>query len=106
MGESSPKQYMQLGGRVLLVLMFMTLLHFDSNFFSVSTDNNINSFNMDGYNIFRPMQRHQKHIDKDINVIRLRVQLKTFMILGNMLIYFLAKSNRRMMQLLPCLCAM
>lgn len=40
MGESSPKQYMQLGGRVLLVLMFMTLLHFDSNFFSVSADNN------------------------------------------------------------------
>lgn len=38
MGESSPKQYMQLGGRVLLVLMFMTLLHFDTNFFSVSTD--------------------------------------------------------------------
>lgn len=37
MGESSPKQYMQLGGRVLLVLMFMTLLHFDSSFFSVST---------------------------------------------------------------------
>ncbi len=36
MGESSPKQYMQLGGRVLLVLMFMTLLHFDSSFFSVS----------------------------------------------------------------------
>lgn len=36
MGESSPKQYMQLGGRVLLVLMFMTLLHFDTNFFSVS----------------------------------------------------------------------
>ncbi|XP_041667644.1 surfeit locus protein 4 isoform X2 [Cheilinus undulatus] len=35
MGESSPKQYMQLGGRVLLVLMFMTLLHFDSNFFSI-----------------------------------------------------------------------
>uniref|UniRef100_A0A674NP01 Surfeit locus protein 4 n=1 Tax=Takifugu rubripes TaxID=31033 RepID=A0A674NP01_TAKRU len=34
MGESSPKQYMQLGGRVLLVLMFMTLLHFDFNFFS------------------------------------------------------------------------
>lgn len=42
MGESSPKQYMQLGGRVLLVLMFMTLLHFDSNFFSVSTDDNNN----------------------------------------------------------------
>lgn len=38
MGESSPKQYMQLGGRVLLVLMFMTLLHFDSSFFSVSTE--------------------------------------------------------------------
>lgn len=38
MGESSPKQYMQLGGRVLLVLMFMTLLHFDSSFFSVSSD--------------------------------------------------------------------
>lgn len=38
MGESSPKQYMQLGGRVLLVLMFMTLLHFDSSFFSVRLD--------------------------------------------------------------------
>lgn len=38
MGESSPKQYMQLGGRVLLVLMFMTLLHFDSSFFSVSAN--------------------------------------------------------------------
>lgn len=38
MGESSPKQYMQLGGRVLLVLMFMTLLHFDFNFFYVSPD--------------------------------------------------------------------
>lgn len=36
MRESSPKQYMQLGGRVLLVLMFMTLLHFDMNFFYVS----------------------------------------------------------------------
>ncbi|KAG8509442.1 Surfeit locus protein 4 [Galemys pyrenaicus] len=34
MRESSPKQYMQLGGRVLLVLMFMTLLHFDASFFS------------------------------------------------------------------------
>uniref|UniRef100_A0A4W3GF52 Surfeit locus protein 4 n=1 Tax=Callorhinchus milii TaxID=7868 RepID=A0A4W3GF52_CALMI len=33
--ESSPKQYMQLGGRVLLVLMFMTLLHFDTSLFSV-----------------------------------------------------------------------
>uniref|UniRef100_A0A8C0GBK1 Surfeit locus protein 4 n=1 Tax=Chelonoidis abingdonii TaxID=106734 RepID=A0A8C0GBK1_CHEAB len=36
MRESSPKQYMQLGGRVLLVLMFMTLLHFDVSFFSDS----------------------------------------------------------------------
>ncbi|MBZ3873767.1 Surfeit locus protein 4 [Sciurus carolinensis] len=35
MRESSPKQYMQLGGRVLLVLMFMTLLHFDASFFSI-----------------------------------------------------------------------
>ncbi|XP_008991368.4 surfeit locus protein 4 isoform X6 [Callithrix jacchus] len=33
--ESSPKQYMQLGGRVLLVLKFMTLLHFDASFFSI-----------------------------------------------------------------------
>ncbi|OWK10272.1 SURF4 [Cervus elaphus hippelaphus] len=33
--ESSPRQYMQLGGRVLLVLMFMTLLHFDASFFSI-----------------------------------------------------------------------
>lgn len=36
MRESSPRQYMQLGGRVLLVLMFLTLLHFDAGFFSVS----------------------------------------------------------------------
>ena len=41
MRESSPKQYMQLGGRVLLVLMFMTLLHFDASFFSVSTLNHV-----------------------------------------------------------------
>nr|XP_060643573.1 surfeit locus protein 4-like [Anolis sagrei ordinatus] len=34
--ESSPRQYMQLGGRLLLVLMFMTLLHFDTGLFSVS----------------------------------------------------------------------
>ncbi|XP_067868149.1 surfeit locus protein 4 isoform X2 [Heterodontus francisci] len=33
--ESSPKQYMQLGGRVLLILMFMTLLHFNASFFSI-----------------------------------------------------------------------
>uniref|UniRef100_A0A674D824 Surfeit locus protein 4 n=1 Tax=Salmo trutta TaxID=8032 RepID=A0A674D824_SALTR len=38
MGEHSPKQYMQLGGRVLLVLMFMTLLHFDPSFISVSSE--------------------------------------------------------------------
>ncbi|KAF6328203.1 surfeit 4 [Rhinolophus ferrumequinum] len=38
MRESSPKQYMQLGGRVLLVLMFMTLLHFDASFFSELTE--------------------------------------------------------------------
>lgn len=37
MGESSPKQYMQLGGRILLVLMFMSLVHYDASFFSVST---------------------------------------------------------------------
>lgn len=36
LGESSPKQYMQLGGRVLLVLMFMTLLHFEANLIAVS----------------------------------------------------------------------
>lgn len=41
MRESSPKQYMQLGGRVLLVLMFMTLLHFDASFFSVSILNHV-----------------------------------------------------------------
>ena len=36
LGESPPKQYMQLGGRVLLVLMFMTLLHFELNLITVS----------------------------------------------------------------------
>ena len=41
MRESSPKQYMQLGGRVLLVLMFMTLLHFDASFFCVITLNHV-----------------------------------------------------------------
>ncbi|XP_056448872.1 surfeit locus protein 4-like [Gadus chalcogrammus] len=35
LGESSPKQYMQLGGRVLLVLMFMTLLHFELNLITI-----------------------------------------------------------------------
>ncbi|KAM3868147.1 surfeit locus protein 4-like [Diretmus argenteus] len=29
LGQSSPKHLLQLGGRLLLVLMFMTLLHFD-----------------------------------------------------------------------------
>ncbi|XP_062873825.1 surfeit 4, like [Trichomycterus rosablanca] len=33
--ENSPKEYMQLGGRVLLVLMFMTLYHFDGNVLSM-----------------------------------------------------------------------
>ncbi|XP_037121547.1 surfeit locus protein 4 isoform X1 [Syngnathus acus] len=35
MGESSPKQYMQLGGRILLVLMFMSLVHYDTSFLSI-----------------------------------------------------------------------
>ncbi|XP_032828956.1 surfeit locus protein 4 [Petromyzon marinus] len=38
MGENSPKQYMQLGGRVLLTLMFMTLLNFEASFFSIVQD--------------------------------------------------------------------
>ncbi|KAM9858385.1 surfeit 4, like [Aulostomus maculatus] len=33
--QSSPKNLLQLGGRVLLVLMFMTLLHFDLSLLSV-----------------------------------------------------------------------
>ncbi|CAK6980550.1 surfeit 4%2C like, partial [Scomber scombrus] len=33
--QSSPKHLLQLGGRVLLVLMFMTLLHFDLSLLSV-----------------------------------------------------------------------
>ncbi|KAA8592852.1 hypothetical protein FQN60_018307 [Etheostoma spectabile] len=33
--QSSPKHLLQLGGRVLLVLMFMTLLHFDLSLFSI-----------------------------------------------------------------------
>ncbi|KAM4677586.1 surfeit locus protein 4-like [Discoglossus pictus] len=37
-GETSPKQYMQLGGRVLLILMFMTLLHFNANAFTIFQD--------------------------------------------------------------------
>lgn len=34
--DISPRQYMQLGGRLLLVLMFMTLLHFELSPFTVS----------------------------------------------------------------------
>ncbi|XP_068130304.1 surfeit locus protein 4-like [Hyperolius riggenbachi] len=37
-GESSPRQYMQLGGRVLLILMFMTLLRFNASAFSIFQD--------------------------------------------------------------------
>lgn len=57
MGESSPKQYMQLGGRVLLVLMFMTLLHFDSNFFSVSSETQ-HLFTQADLLLFNPMLHH------------------------------------------------
>lgn len=32
LGENNPKQYMQLSGRILLVLMFLTLLRFESDF--------------------------------------------------------------------------
>ncbi|GAB1598586.1 surfeit locus protein 4-like [Argonauta hians] len=35
LGENSPKQYMQLSGRILLVLMFLTLLRFDMNLFQI-----------------------------------------------------------------------
>ncbi len=65
MGESSPKQYMQLGGRVLLVLMFMTLLHFDSSFFSVSTDNN-SSFNTDCAIPPQAYRQDLKQLDLDL----------------------------------------
>jgi hypothetical protein len=34
-GENNPKQYMQLSGRILLVLMFLTLLRFDFDFFQI-----------------------------------------------------------------------
>ncbi|XP_072255564.1 surfeit locus protein 4-like [Pyxicephalus adspersus] len=34
-GDSSPRQYMQLGGRVLLILMFMTLLRFNASAFEI-----------------------------------------------------------------------
>ncbi|XP_075438112.1 surfeit locus protein 4-like [Ascaphus truei] len=36
--HTSPRQYMQLGGRVLLILMFMTLLHFNANIFTIFQD--------------------------------------------------------------------
>lgn len=36
MDDISPRQYMQLGGRLLLVLMFMTLLHLELSAFTVS----------------------------------------------------------------------
>lgn len=32
LGENNPKQYMQLSGRILLVLMFLTLLRFEVDF--------------------------------------------------------------------------
>ena len=35
LGENRPKTYMQLAGRILTVFMFITILHFDINFFSV-----------------------------------------------------------------------
>ncbi|NP_001008088.2 surfeit 4, gene 1 [Xenopus tropicalis] len=38
MGGTSPRQYMQLGGRVLLILMFMTLLHFNASPFTIFQD--------------------------------------------------------------------
>ncbi|XP_069834396.1 surfeit locus protein 4-like [Dendropsophus ebraccatus] len=37
-GDTSPRQYMQLGGRVLLILMFMTLLHFNASVFTIFQD--------------------------------------------------------------------
>ncbi|KAG8441443.1 hypothetical protein GDO86_006982 [Hymenochirus boettgeri] len=38
LGATSPRQYMQLGGRVLLILMFMTLLHFNASAFMIFQD--------------------------------------------------------------------
>ncbi|KAK7095188.1 surfeit locus protein 4-like [Littorina saxatilis] len=35
MGENNPKQYMQLSGRILLVLMFLTLLRFEASFLQI-----------------------------------------------------------------------
>ena len=35
LGENNPKQYMQLSGRILLVLMFLTLLRFEMDFLQI-----------------------------------------------------------------------
>ncbi len=35
LGENTPRTYMQLSGRILLVLMFLTLLRFEMSFFQV-----------------------------------------------------------------------
>ncbi|KAM8973126.1 surfeit locus protein 4-like [Pelodytes ibericus] len=37
-GGTSPRQYMQLGGRILLILMFMTLLRFNTHPFTIFQD--------------------------------------------------------------------
>uniref|UniRef100_A0A0B7AFH9 Surfeit locus protein 4 n=1 Tax=Arion vulgaris TaxID=1028688 RepID=A0A0B7AFH9_9EUPU len=37
-GDNNPKQYMQLSGRLLMVLMFITLIHFELSFFQVLQD--------------------------------------------------------------------
>lgn len=37
-GGNSPRQYMQLGGRILLILMFMTLLRFNADAFTIFQD--------------------------------------------------------------------
>ncbi|WAR31032.1 SURF4-like protein [Mya arenaria] len=36
LGENNPKQYMQLSGRILLVLMFLTLLRFEADFLQIT----------------------------------------------------------------------
>lgn len=38
MGEGSSKTYLQLGGRLMLVLMFLTLVRFNFSFFTIITD--------------------------------------------------------------------
>ncbi|XP_063305673.1 surfeit locus protein 4-like isoform X1 [Pelobates fuscus] len=37
-GGNSPRQYMQLGGRILLILMFMTLIRFNTDPFTIFQD--------------------------------------------------------------------